>query len=246
MSSLTYFSSTPQLATWAPFQILRHRVQVSWEGAFGLTSRYDHSIRVAETAMALAKTFGVGGNDLVALEAAALFHDIGHLPYSHQGEFIVNRDLGGFNHNDHAAYILTGVPFIPQGTTEIICSKGKPGSSALAQILDIADMLTYIADDLDAAELEGLFVGPDAPEALQHVTEDGLGYARKMIREGAVMELVNELEELKAWCSRSIYHRLPTKRRYRDRVSRFIKKNRALGREALIDLLSTLPDEAIR
>ena len=72
-------------------------------------NRMTHSIEVSSIARSLSKALGLS-EDLA--EGVALAHDLGHTPFGHAGEDILNecmKDHGGFSHNAHAFKILTSI-----------------------------------------------------------------------------------------------------------------------------------------
>jgi dGTPase len=65
-----------------------------------------HTIEVAQIGRTVARALAVNG-DLV--ESLALSHDLGHTPFGHLGEDVLNgllRDAGGFNHNRQTLRIV--------------------------------------------------------------------------------------------------------------------------------------------
>lgn len=90
------------------FRRLAHKTQVfvHHEGDHFRT-RLTHTLEVAQIARALARTLSVD-EDLA--EAIALAHDLGHTPFGHTGEDVLNarmRSFGGFDHNAQALRIVT-------------------------------------------------------------------------------------------------------------------------------------------
>lgn len=70
-------------------------------------TRLSHSLEVSQLSRSISKVFGI--NDDLA-ESISLSHDLGHTPFGHAGEEVLNekmKNLGGFNHNFHALKILT-------------------------------------------------------------------------------------------------------------------------------------------
>ncbi len=70
-------------------------------------TRLSHSLEVSQLSRSISKVFGV--NDDLA-ESISLSHDLGHTPFGHAGEEILNKkmnDVGGFDHNFQALKILT-------------------------------------------------------------------------------------------------------------------------------------------
>jgi dGTPase len=69
-------------------------------------NRLTHTLEVAQISRTVARGLGLNA-DLV--EALALAHDIGHPPFGHAGEEVLDRlmrDHGGFDHNLHALRIV--------------------------------------------------------------------------------------------------------------------------------------------
>ena len=69
--------------------------------------RLTHSLEVAQIARTLARALGLN-EDLT--EALALAHDIGHPPFGHAGEDVLQEKMaaaGGFDHNAHTIRLLT-------------------------------------------------------------------------------------------------------------------------------------------
>jgi len=84
----------------ASFRRLKHKTQVfvNTEGDHYRT-RITHSIEVAQIARTIAKYLNL--NDDLA-ETLSLAHDLGHTPFGHAGEDVLNEcmnDYGGFDHN---------------------------------------------------------------------------------------------------------------------------------------------------
>ncbi len=69
-------------------------------------TRLTHSLEVAQIARGIARTLKLN-EDLV--EALALSHDLGHTPFGHTGESVLDRlmkDYGGFEHNRQSLRIV--------------------------------------------------------------------------------------------------------------------------------------------
>lgn len=90
------------------FRRLKHKTQVfvEHEGDHFRT-RLTHSIEVAQLSRTIAKALNV---DEELTEAVALAHDLGHTPFGHVGEDVLDAclsDVGGYDHNAQAIKIVT-------------------------------------------------------------------------------------------------------------------------------------------
>lgn len=91
----------------AAFRRLEYKTQVfvNHEGDYYRT-RLTHSLEVAQIARGIARQLLLN-EDLV--EALALAHDLGHTPFGHTGEEVLNQlmaDYGGFEHNRQSLRIV--------------------------------------------------------------------------------------------------------------------------------------------
>src|ERR1700710_677878 len=90
------------------FRRLRHKTQVFMApDGDHFRVRLTHSLEVAQIARTLARALGLN-EDLT--EALCLAHDIGHPPFGHAGEDVLQAamaDAGGFDHNAHTLRLLT-------------------------------------------------------------------------------------------------------------------------------------------
>ncbi len=90
------------------FRRLMHKTQVfiSLDGDHFRT-RLTHSLEVAQIARTIARAMGL---DEDLCEALALAHDLGHTPFGHMGEKVLDeamREHGGFEHNAQTLRIVT-------------------------------------------------------------------------------------------------------------------------------------------
>jgi dGTPase len=154
------------------FRRLEYKTQVfiTHEGDYYRT-RLTHTLEVAQIGRTIARALGAN-EELV--EAICLAHDLGHPPFGHSGEVILNRlmkDYGGFDHNKQSLRIVTKLekryPDFPglnltwevkegivKHETEYDISDASDYNPDLrghleAQIANAADELAYTAHDLD-------------------------------------------------------------------------------------------------
>ena len=91
----------------AAFRRLEYKTQVfvNHEGDYYRT-RLTHSLEVAQIGKAVARRLGLNEE---LTEALALAHDLGHTPFGHTGEEVLNRLMknhGGFEHNRQSLRVV--------------------------------------------------------------------------------------------------------------------------------------------
>lgn len=168
------------------FRKLEYKTQV-FVNDFGdyYRTRLTHTLEVAQIGRTIARALGVN-EDLT--EAICLAHDLGHPPFGHSGEDVLNQLMegyGGFNHNHQSYRVVTELEQrypnfqglnltietlegIAKHETEYDISKATDfdpdtRGSIEAQIADVSDELAYNAHDLD----DGLQVGLIKPDQLK-------------------------------------------------------------------------------
>jgi dGTPase len=140
-------------------------------------TRLTHTLEVAQISRTMARALGLN-EDLT--EAIALVHDLGHTPFGHAGEDVLNHLLsnaGGFNHNRQS---LRVVDLIEQRYPEhpglnlsfevregiakhetkgaIVSEEFEPKwrPTLEASLVDLADEIAYNAHDIDDGIRAGL------------------------------------------------------------------------------------------
>lgn len=173
------------------FRRLEYKTQVfvNYEGDYYRT-RLTHTLEVSQIGRSFA--LALGANEAL-VEAICLVHDIGHSPFGHSGEAVLNAlmaDHGGFDHNRQALRIVTELeqryPAWPglnltyelregivKHESEYDLSDAQAAgfapdlrASLEAQIANVADELAYNAHDLD----DGLRSGLIEPEQLAQLS----------------------------------------------------------------------------
>ena len=94
----------------ASFRRLKHKTQVFVNtDRDHYRTRITHSMEVSQIARTLARSLGLN-EDLT--ESLSLSHDLGHAPFGHAGEEVLNHCMekyGGFNHNVQTLRIVTSI-----------------------------------------------------------------------------------------------------------------------------------------
>jgi len=199
------------------FRRLEYKTQVfiNYEGDYYRT-RLTHTLEVTQIGRTIARAMGAN-EDLV--ESICMAHDLGHPPFGHSGEHILNQLMqghGGFNHNHQSYRIVTEIeqryPSFPglNLTWEVLEGMVKheteyDKTDALifdahlrghleAQITNVADELAYTAHDLD----DGLRSGMIEPAmlsgiALWEMITDGPGLEWRVMDDLTRHEIIREL-----------------------------------------------------
>ncbi|MBQ9710016.1 MAG: deoxyguanosinetriphosphate triphosphohydrolase [Clostridia bacterium] len=152
------------------FRRLKNKTQVffSPEGDHYRT-RLTHTLDVSQVARSIAR--GLDLNEDLA-EAIALGHDLGHTPFGHSGEAVLNRLAPlGFEHNKQSLRVVEVLENNGSGlnlTFEVrdgILNHKKTGNPATleGQAVSIADRIAYINHDIEDAKSAGLLKDEDLP-----------------------------------------------------------------------------------
>jgi dGTPase len=154
------------------FVRLKNKTQVffSPEGDHYVT-RLTHTLDVAQIARSMARVLSLN-EDLA--EAIALGHDLGHTPFGHSGERILDKLCpNGFKHNEQSLRVVDVLEKDGAGlnlTYEVkngIVNHNKPASfhATLEGVcVHIADRIAYINHDLNDAIRAGVLKADDVPK----------------------------------------------------------------------------------
>jgi len=196
----TYERDRDRIIHCAAFRRLEYKTQVfvNHEGDYYRT-RLTHSLEVAQIGRGTARRLKLN-EDLV--ETLALAHDLGHTPFGHTGEDVLNRLMapyGGFEHNRQSLRVVenleerypdfNGLNLSWEAREGIIKHSSDydlPNGSGYeeyrpdlrptleAQIIDLADEIAYNNHDID----DGLKARYLKPEALMKIDLWADTYAR--------------------------------------------------------------------
>ena len=168
------------------FRRLKHKTQVflSPKGDHYRT-RLTHTLEVAQIARTIAKALRL--NETLA-EAVAMAHDLGHPPFGHAGEAVLDHMVpGGFSHyrqslrvvdrleNDGRGLNLThevrdGIVKHSKGEGSILPDDPRKRARTLeGQAVRVADIFAYANADLDDAFRAGLIRPGEVPKRILRV-----------------------------------------------------------------------------
>jgi dGTPase len=162
------------------FRRLKHKTQ-AFIAPLGdhYVTRLTHTLEVAQIARTIARALNLN-EDLT--EAIALGHDLGHTPFGHVGEDVLNELFpGGFKHNEQSLRVVDllekdgqglnltwevrdGIARHSKSSKGIILGKGwgKVGTTE-GELVKLSDAVAYINHDIEDAIRAGVIIATDLP-----------------------------------------------------------------------------------
>ena len=198
------------------FRRLKHKTQVFFAPAGDhYRTRLTHTLEVSQIARSVSKVLRLNEE---LTEAIALGHDLGHTPFGHAGERVLQQLVpGGFEHYEQSLRIVDVLEHDGQGlnlTWEVRDgiarhSKGKHGvpvgadpehraSTIEGQVARVADIIAYVNHDIDDAVRAGLLRDEDLPrervEVLGRSSSERIG---RMVTDVVINTLEGGLSEVR-------------------------------------------------
>ncbi len=153
------------------FRRLKHKTQV-FLSPIGdhYRTRLTHTLEVAQIARTIARGLLLN-EDLT--EAIAMGHDLGHTPFGHSGESVLNRIVpGGFEHNKQSLRVVEklengkGLNLTFEVRDGILNHKKSGHPSTLeGVVVSLADRIAYVNHDIDDAVRAGLLSNDILPKS---------------------------------------------------------------------------------
>ena len=208
------------------FRRLKHKTQVflsPFDDHF--RTRLTHTLEVSQIGRTIARALDLN-EDLV--EAIALGHDLGHTPFGHCGEGVLNELLpGGFHHNVQGVRVvevLEDLNLCAETIHGILThSWGFKPQTPEAQIVQLADKIAYINHDIEDSVRAGIIIEKDLPkDCIKYFSSVQSKRLHKMINEIVVNSIgkptVSMSEEgwhyttkLREWMFQNVYIDSPAK-----------------------------------
>ena len=144
-------------------------------------TRLTHTLEVSQNARTIAKALRLN-EDLV--EAIALGHDLGHTPFGHSGERVLNEICPyGFKHNEQSLRTVEVLEKDGQGlnlTFEVrdgILNHQTSGMPCTLEgkIVRLSDKIAYFHHDMDDALRAGILTEEDVPKDIRDVLGNTTG-----------------------------------------------------------------------
>ncbi|MDR1240800.1 MAG: deoxyguanosinetriphosphate triphosphohydrolase [Oscillospiraceae bacterium] len=139
------------------FRRLKHKTQVFiLPRGDHYRTRLIHTLEVSQIARTVARSLRLN-EDLT--EAIALGHDLGHTPFGHAGEFVLNKiSPNGFNHFEQSVRVVeyiekngAGLNLTKETRNGMFCHCNLWADTMEGRIVRICDKITYINHDIDDA-----------------------------------------------------------------------------------------------
>lgn len=163
------------------FRRLKHKTQV-FIAPLGdhYVTRLTHTLEVSQIARTISRALELN-EDLT--EAIALGHDLGHTPFGHIGEQILDElCTTGFRHNEQSLRVVDvlekdgrglnltwevrdGILKHSKGQTDIFASAWQDTDTVEAEVCRVADLIAYINHDIGDAIRASLVHEEDLPSA---------------------------------------------------------------------------------
>ena len=167
------------------FRRLKHKTQV-FIAPLGdhYVTRLTHTLEVSQIARTISRALNLN-EDLT--EAIALGHDLGHTPFGHVGEEVLDELYpGGFRHNEQSLRVVDllekdgaglnltwevreGILHHSKEEGDILGESWQPLATMEAEVCRIADIVAYINHDLDDALRAGILKEGELPPSTAEV-----------------------------------------------------------------------------
>ena len=208
------------------FRRLKHKTQVfiNPDGDHFIT-RMTHTLNVTQIGRSIAKTLGFNP-DLT--EAICLGHDVGHSPFGHTGEDVLNEILdGGWSHSENSVKMLSVIEPLNL-TKETIDGIKKhpwryeePPFTPEGMICRFSDRIAYLSHDVEDAIRAGVLTEKDIPKKIiSSLGPPGKAWINSLISGvfkgsnggdlGMDQEILDIMNELREFMFKNVYLREET------------------------------------
>ncbi len=157
------------------FRRLKHKTQV-FLSPMGdhYRTRLTHTLEVAQIARTMARALRLN-EDLT--EAIALGHDLGHTPFGHAGERMLNElNPHGFHHYEQSLRVVDclendgeGLNLTYEVRDGILKHTNQKAETKEGQIVRFADVIAYINHDIDDSVRAEILTEDDVPSSITDV-----------------------------------------------------------------------------
>mgnify|MGYP001135160104 FL=1 len=169
------------------FRRLKHKTQVflsPFDDHF--RTRLTHTLEVSQIGRTIARALDLN-EDLV--EAISLGHDLGHTPFGHCGEGVLNELVsGGFHHNIQSVRVVEVLEHLNlcRETIDGILTHtwGFKPTTPEGKVVQLADKIAYINHDIEDSIRAGVISESDLPkDCIDYFSSNQSKRLNKMINE---------------------------------------------------------------
>src|SRR5574344_117771 len=206
------------------FRRLKHKTQVFFSPTNDhFRTRMTHTLEVSQIARTIARALNLN-EDLA--EAIAMGHDLGHTPFGHSGEDVLNEIMDcGFRHAEHSVRVATIIEDLnlTQETLDGILyhsgslRKESKSYTLEGKIVKLSDKIAYINHDIDDAMRAGIIREDDLPQdCIKYFSLDRSERITKMVLDIVENSIGKEhislseeafyhIDKLRTWMFRNVY-----------------------------------------
>ena len=216
-------------------------------------TRLTHTLEVAQIARTIARGMRLN-EDLT--EAIALGHDLGHSPFGHCGEKVLNEICPhGFKHYEQSVRVVEALEKKGEGLNlthavrdGILCHTNMVAATKEGNVVRLADTIAYINHDIEDSVRAGILDASDLPNDCVYVlgntkTKRITTLIASVIEHGAyeidfAPQVRKAHDDLKAFMFRKVYTN-PAAKQEEEKAVQLIRKLY----EYFISNISKLPEE---
>lgn len=208
------------------FRRLKHKTQVffaPYDDHF--RTRMTHTLEVSQIARTISRALDLN-EDLT--EAIALGHDLGHTPFGHSGERVLNELMpDGYRHNEQSVRVVTFIEDLnlTAETLDGILNHSYQcmPSTLEGKVVRLADKIAYINHDIQDAIRAGIIKTDDIPkESVEYfsttnrirltklvndIVENSFGKDTILMSDECFKQFIN----LRKWMFEHVYNNSPAK-----------------------------------
>lgn len=175
------------------FRRLKHKTQVFLSPAGDhYRTRLTHTLEVSQIARTMARALRLN-EDLT--EAIALGHDLGHTPFGHAGERMLDKlNPHGFHHYEQSLRVVDhlesngkGLDLTVEVRDGILKHTNQKAETREGQLVRFADVIAYINHDIDDSVRAGIISEQDIPDSITGV----LGHSKSQRITSLITSIVN-------------------------------------------------------
>ena len=184
-----------------------------------------HTLEVAQIARTISRALDLN-EDLT--EAIALGHDLGHTPFGHSGERVLNELMpNGYRHNEQSVRVAEFIENLnlTQETIDGILNHSYNclPSTLEGQVVRFSDKIAYINHDIQDAIRAGIINADDIPKEsidyfsttnrirltklVNDIVENSMGKDKILMSEECKRQFIN----LRSWMFDNVYNNSPAK-----------------------------------